>query len=71
MDIVSTNMTNTIVTKSRSTVSINCHIKKVRNKMDYIFLSFLLVTIVQFIITFICHYYTNRSKQKHAGTLTT
>ena len=42
MDIVSTNMTNTIVTKSRSTVSINCLIKKVRNKMDYIFLSFLI-----------------------------
>ena len=38
-------------------------------KMEYIFIVFLVIIIVLFIITFICHYYTNTSKQKHVGTL--
>ena len=39
MDIVSTKMTDTIATNVASTVSINCHSKKVRYKTDfYIFL---------------------------------
>ena len=69
MDIAFESMTNTIATNAASTVSINYHGKKVRYKINYILLEFLLVIIVLFIITFICHYYTNRSKQKHVDTL--
>ena len=64
LDIISTNVTNAI-----SAVSTNCHNKKVRCKMNYILLAFLLVMIVLFIITFICHYYTNKSKQKYVNTM--
>ena len=70
MDIVSRNVTNTIVTNVISTVSINHDNKKLRCKINYILLAFLLVIIVILIITFICHYYTNKSKQNHVGTLT-
>ena len=69
MDIISNNVTNTIATNATSSMSINYHDKKGRYKIDYISLAFLLVIIVLFIITFICHYYINRSKQRHNGTL--
>ena len=59
MDIASTNTANTITTNATSTVSIKCHSKKVRYKMDYILHTFLLVIIELFRVTFICHYYTN------------
>ena len=69
MDIISNNVTNTIATNATSSMSINYHDEKRRHEIDYILVAFLLVIIVLFIITFICHYYINRSKQKHNGTL--
>ena len=63
MDIVST---NTIA----KNVSINCHNKKVRYKIDcYILYTVLLMIVLLLII--ICYYYTKRrSKQKGIHTLT-
>ena len=60
MDIVSINMANTMAKYATSTVSINCHNKKVKYKMDYILLEFLGVILVLFKITFICYYYKSR-----------
>ena len=59
MFIVSTNVT--------STVSINCHNKKVRYKIDcYILHKVLLVIILLLTITIICYYYAkHRSKLKN------
>ena len=58
LDIVSTNITNTIAINSTSPMSISCHTKNVRYKIDCILPAFLLIVKVLFIITFICHYYT-------------
>ena len=66
MDIVSRNMANTIATNVTSTVSINCHSKKVRGW--YILLIVLLVIILLLLITIICHPY---AKQKGINPLTT
>ena len=67
----SVNVTNIMPTNVANTLSVNCHIKKVRYKMDYILLAVLLVTILLFIISIICHHNKNhRSKQKNIGTLT-
>ena len=64
-------MTNAILTKATSTVSINSDDKRVRYKMDcYILHAFVLVTILLFIIAICCHYAKQRSKQKNIGTLT-
>ena len=53
-DSVSTNVTNTISTNATSSVPINPDDKKVRQKMDcYSLHTFLLVTILLFIIAFI------------------
>ena len=50
--IVSTQMTNTIATNAISTVSINCHNKKVRYKIDcYILQAVSLVVILLLMIT--------------------
>ena len=68
-DIVSTNVANTIPANAISTLSINCHNKKVRYKIGYILLVLLLITAL-FISMFTCHYHTNRSKQKHIDKLT-
>ena len=58
LDIVSAKMTNTIVTIAASTVSINCHSKKVTRKIDcYILHTFLLVIMLLFIIAIICYHY--------------
>ena len=65
MDILSTKMTNTITTN----MSINCHSKKVRYKIDCYILK--TVIILLFIITIIyCHYAKHRSKQKGIDALT-
>ena len=68
---VSTNITNTVPTNVTRTVSINSDYKKVRYKMDYYILhTFLLVTILLFIMAHICyHYIKYRSKQKHIWIL--
>ena len=62
MDIVSTNMTNTIPTN----MSTNSDGKKVRYKMDcYILHTVLLVMVLLFITIIICyHYAKHRSKLK-------
>ena len=54
------------------TESINFDNKKIRYKMDcYILHTFLLVTILLFTITIICHHYAkHRSKQKNIDALT-
>ena len=72
MDSASINVTNTIPTNVRSVVPINSDDKKVRHEIDYFILyTFLLVTILLFLITLICYYCTNyRSKQKIIDTLT-
>ena len=72
MDIVSKKMTYTIATNATSTVSINCHSKKVRYTIDcYILHSVLLVIILLLIITITCnHYAKHRSKQKSIDPLT-
>ena len=54
---VSTNVTSTLSKNVTRTVPINSDDKKVRYKMDcYILSTFLLVTILLFIIVFICFY---------------
>ena len=60
----STNVTNTVPTNVIVTVSINSDDKIVRPKMDYYILyTFLLVTLLLFIIFIICyHYIKYRSK---------
>ena len=70
VDVVSTNVRDTMAINTKSAVLINHDYKKVRYKTDYILLAFLLVIIVLFIVTFSCHYYTNRLKRKRVGTLT-
>ena len=72
MDIASTKLTNTIAANATSTVSINCHSKKVRYTIDcYILHSVLLVIILLLIITITCnHYAKHRSKQKSIDPLT-
>ena len=72
MDMVSTKMTNTIATKATSTVSINCHSKKVRYKIDcYILHTDLFAIILLLIITIICYHFAKRkSKQKDIDALT-
>ena len=72
MDIASARMTYTIATNARSTVSINCHSKKVRYTIDcYILHRVLLLMILLLIITIICnHYAKHRSKQKSIDPLT-
>ena len=54
MDIISTKNTNIIAANVTSTVSINCHTKKVRD--CHILLTVLLVIILLFIIIIICYY---------------
>ena len=68
LDIVSIKMTNTIAPN----VSINCHTKKVRYKIDcYILHTILLAIILLLIITIICnHYAKHRSKQKSINAQT-
>ena len=61
VDMVSANVTKTIPINVISTVSINCHNKKVRYKMDYALLE-LLMNKVLFIVTFICRYHTKIRK---------
>ena len=58
IDIVSTNMTNTIATNATSTASIKCHSKKVR--VCYILYTVLLVIILLSIIIIICYYYVKQ-----------
>ena len=64
MDIATTNMANTIATNATSVVSINCHNKKVRFKVDcYILHTVILEIILLLIITIICYHYAKyRSK---------
>ena len=66
-DSVSTNVAST----KQTNVSINCDNKKVRYKIDcYILQTFLLVTILLFMIAIIFdHYIIYRSKQKQIDTL--
>ena len=70
MDIVSTNMTNTIPKNMTNTispnVSTNSDDKEVKYQMDcYILYTVLLVIILQFIVAIICyHYIKHRSKPK-------
>ena len=59
--MVSGNVTKTITINVTSTVSINCHNKKIRYKMDYALLE-LLMNKVLFIVTFICRYHTKIRK---------
>ena len=68
MDIVSTKMTNTRATN----VSINCHTKKVRCKIDCYILHMVLLAIIKLlIVTIICyHYEKHRLKQKGINALT-
>ena len=70
MNIVSTYVANTILTNAKKPRQKILIIKKVSHQMDYILFVILLVIIVLFIMTFICRYYTSRSKQKHVDTLT-
>ena len=69
---VSKNVTNTISTKVKSTLSINFDDKKVRYEMNcFILHTFLLVTILLIMIAIICYHYAKyRSKQKNIGTWT-
>ena len=66
IDGVSTNVTNTISANVTSTASINSHNKKVIYKMvRHIFYTFVLVTILLFIIAIIFYYYAKHGpKQK-------
>ena len=68
MDIVSTKITNAIVTNP----SINCHSEKVRYKIDcYILHTILLVIRLLLIIAIIYyHYAKHKSKQKGTDALT-
>ena len=64
IDSVSTNVTNSIPTNGTSTVSMNSGDKKVLH-------TFLLVTILIFLIASICYHYTkHKSKQKRIEALT-
>ena len=67
MDIVPTKMTNTIAVNATSTVSINCHNRNVRYKIDwYILHTVLLAIILLLLITIICyHCAKHRSKLKN------
>ena len=67
-DSISPNVT----TNMTSTVSINFHNKKVRDKMDCHILHTVLLEIIQlFIIAITCFHYTKyRSKEKRIGALT-
>ena len=57
-------MTNTIATNATSTMSINCHNKKVRYKIDcYILHTVLLVIILLLIITIICYPFAKHREQ--------
>ena len=68
----STNVANALLAGVTSTVSISFNNKKVRYKMEYILLSFVIVIVVLLLISFICHHYTNhRWKQKRTNILTT
>ena len=58
MDIASTTIINSIAANATSGVSTNYQ------KLSWI-KAFLIVIIELFIIIFICHYYTNISKEKH------
>ena len=46
MDIVSTKIANTIATNETSTVSLNCHSKKGRYKIDFYILYTVLLVII-------------------------
>ena len=64
MNIVSKKMTNTIATNATSTVSISCHNKKVRYKIDcYVLQTVLLVIILLLIITIICYPFAKHREQ--------
>ena len=53
-------------------MSIVCHNKKVRHKIDFYILHTVSLLIILLIIAIICYHYANhRSKQKNIGTLTT
>ena len=65
MDILSTKKTNTIATNVKSTASINCQSKKVRD--CYILHTALLVIILILMITIIFYHY---AKQKCINALT-
>ena len=64
MDIVSTKMTNTIATNIKSTASINCHSKKVKNCF---ILYVVLLAVILLLITIIIYYH---AKQKGIYALT-
>ena len=68
MDIISTNTTNSIA----ANVSINCHTKQVRYKIDcYILHAVLLAIILLLIINIICYQYAkHRLKKKDIDSLT-
>ena len=57
---------------NKSIVSIICHNKKVRYKIDFYILHTVLLLIILLITAIICYHYANhRSKQKNIVTLTT
>ena len=65
------NMTNTISANVTSTVLIIFDDKKVRSKMNfYILHTFLLVTILLFLIALIFYHYIEYRSKKHIDTLT-
>ena len=64
MDIVSTKITNTIATNIKSTASINCHSKKVKNCF---ILYIVLLAVILLLITIIIYYH---AKQKGIDALT-
>ena len=67
MDIASTKMTNTIATN----VSVNCHNKKVRYKIDFYILHAILLAIILLLMITIAyyHYAKYRSKEKDIDAL--
>ena len=71
MDSAVTNVTNTISTNARSTVTIKPEDKNVRQEIDcYILHAFLLVTILPFMIAIFCyHNAKHKSNQKDIGEL--
>ena len=70
-DGVSTSVTNSVSTNVTRTKSINCDDKKIRYRMDcYILHTYLLVTIILFMIAIISyHYAKHKSKQKNMGLI--
>ena len=60
--------TNTILTNVTSTVPINWYNKRIRYKIDYILLAFVLSIMLLIAKTFICQCLTSKSKQKHVQT---